>query len=88
MTSPKPGQIWQHYKHDPTEPNSYTYEIVALGHDTETDQPSVIYRPLYPMPSELAEKGLTVFVRPLSNFLEEVETNGKTKSRFIKIDHS
>lgn len=85
MSIPQPGQIWQHYKHIPTEPNSYTYEIVALGHDTESDQPTVIYRPLYPMPAEFAEQNLTVFVRPLNNFIEEIEINGLKRTRFIQI---
>lgn len=85
MSIPQPGQIWQHYKHITAEPNSYTYEIVALGYDTSIDQTTVIYRPIYRMPAELAEQNLTLFVRPLNNFIEEMEINGVKRTRFIQI---
>lgn len=85
MTTPQPGQIWQHYKHDPTVPNSYTYEIVALGYNTGTKHPTVIYKPLYAMPSEIAEQGLTVFTRDLDEFLKETELNGETRSKFTQV---
>lgn len=50
------------------------YEVVAVGKHSETLEDYVIYRALY------GEGGY--WVRPLSMFLELVERDGKTFSRF------
>jgi cyclomaltodextrinase len=50
------------------------YEVVGVAHDSETQQPMVIYRALY------GERGL--WVRPLAMFLEEIERDGVRVRRF------
>ena len=50
------------------------YEVVAIGKHSETLEDYVIYRALY------GEGGY--WVRPLSMFIEVIERDGKTFSRF------
>ena len=50
------------------------HEVVGVAHDSETQQPMVIYRALY------GERGL--WVRPLAMFLEEIERDGVRVRRF------
>ena len=50
------------------------YEVVAVGKHSETLEDYVIYRALY------GEGGY--WVRPLSMFLEVIERDGKSFSRF------
>lgn len=87
MNIPKPGEIYRHYKHDPLKgEKDYTYEIVAIGFNTVQEVDVVVYRPLYES-DFLAERVSNVFVRDLSEFIEEVEVGGVVRSRFVKIDH-
>ena len=57
----------------------HLYEVLGVALQTETDEPLVIYRPLYD-----SEYGL--FARPFEMFLEQVEIDGGLKPRFEKID--
>ena len=66
------GQTWQHYK-------GKNYEVIAIGHHTETLEQVVIYKALYTDPT-FGENA--VWVRPIGMFFETVEHNGKTLPRF------
>ncbi len=70
MNIPITGQIYTHYK-DPTK----QYEIVGIALHTETEEEMVVYKPLYKNEHQF-------FVRPLTMFIEKVEFQGKTVSRF------
>lgn len=63
--------VYRHYK------NEQLYEVLGVALQTETDEPLVIYRPLYDSEYEL-------FARPLSMFTEKVEQDGKVVPRFDK----
>lgn len=82
--------FYYHYKHDPKGPiNNYAYEVMGVGYHTEDDcRPidvnMVVYRPLYE--SSVYTAGKFFDIRPLSMFLENVTKDGKTFSRFQKID--
>jgi hypothetical protein len=68
------------YRHNKTG-NLYRVQGVAL--QTETQEPLVIYRPLYD------GTGYELFARPYAMFIEEVEINGEIKPRFEKVaDHA
>ena len=54
------------------------YEVLGVALQTETNEPLVIYRPLYESEYEL-------FARPLSMFSETVEIDGVKKPRFEKV---
>jgi hypothetical protein len=74
MELPKNGDKYYHFKHDPDlDEQNYCYEIIGIGKHTETNEPVVIYKPLYKCDIEL-------FVRPLSMFLEVVD---KTEFDYI-----
>lgn len=86
MQLPTPGQHYHHYKHDPTKgPEHHLYEIVALGWDTQKEEKTVIYRPLYD-PAHLRDEGATVYVRGLDNFCQEVEIDGEAHPRFSLVE--
>lgn len=53
------------------------YEVLGVARHSETDEPLVVYRPLY------GEGGL--WVRPLTMFLGSVEHGGRTVSRFARV---
>jgi hypothetical protein len=78
----QPG-FYHHYKHDPSGGfANYTYEVLGLTRDTESDELSVLYRPLYkstPLPP--AE----FYVRPLDMFVGEMRVGEKALPRFTKI---
>lgn len=83
--------FYHHYKHDPENliKNNYTYEVVGVGLHTESDVDSrdahmVVYRPLYEMP-EAFQQGKFFWLRPLEMFMDDVNKDGKTFSRFTKI---
>ncbi len=59
--------IYQHYK-------GQLYEVMGVGHHTETEEELVFYRSLY------GRYGF--WVRPVSMFCGEIEMNGKRVSRF------
>jgi len=66
----QPG-IYRHYKGN-------NYEVYEVAIHSETLETLVVYRPLY------GDKKL--WVRPLSMFLETVELNGVSVSRFELIE--
>lgn len=57
----------------------HLYEVVGVALQTETEEPLVIYRPLYQNEYEL-------FARPYLMFMENVELNGRAKPRFEKVN--
>lgn len=63
-----PGR-YRHYK------GNY-YEVIGTARHSETDEPMVVYRPLY------GEGGL--WVRPEAMFLEQVEVDGVLQPRFSR----
>ena len=60
MDSFKTG-IYYHFKNP-----KQLYHVIGIAHNTESEEPMVVYRPLYETEHEL-------FVRPLLIFLEEVD---------------
>lgn len=64
----EPGR-YRHYK------GNY-YEVIGIARHSETEEPMVVYRPLY------GEGGL--WVRPEAMFLEEVEVGGVAVPRFCR----
>ena len=69
MTEPMPGR-YRHFK-------GGEYEVLGVARHSETGERLVVYRPLY------GDGGL--WVRPAAMFLETVEADGKTVSRFTRI---
>lgn len=67
-----PLGIYYHYKD-----TEKLYEVIGVGLHTETEEELVIYRPLY-------ESEHALFARPVSMFLEEVNSPeyGYTGPRF------
>lgn len=64
------------YRHNKTD---QLYEVIGVALQTETNQPLVIYRPLY-------DGEYKLFARPYEMFTEVVELNGKMKPRFEKVN--
>ncbi len=64
------------YRHNKT---GQLYEVLGVALQTETNEPLVLYRPLYDSEYEL-------FARPYGMFMQKVELNGEMKSRFEKAD--
>lgn len=58
---------YQHYKGN-------FYQVENIATHSETEEKMVVYRPLY------GDKSL--WVRPLSMFIEQVEIQGKNQPRF------
>jgi len=54
------------------------YEVLAVATHSETHEPLVVYRPLY--------NDTGWWVRPLGMFRERVTHEGRTVSRFERID--
>jgi predicted house-cleaning noncanonical NTP pyrophosphatase (MazG superfamily) len=59
--------------------SGHLYEVVGVTFHTETNEPLVIYRPLYESTYEL-------FARPYEMFVQTVEISDKTMPRFEKIN--
>ena len=66
MEEIKPGR-YRHFK-------GGEYEVLGLATHSETEEPMLVYRPLY------GERGL--WVRPAAMWNETVERDGKTFRRF------
>lgn len=64
---------YQHYK-------GGEYEVLLNGLDENTETPVVIYKALYENPKS------EIWVRTEADFLTTIEADGKTVSRFTKID--
>ena len=70
MEEVQPGK-YRHFKGN-------EYEVLYLAKHSETLEPMVVYRALY------GERG--IWVRPASMWSETVERDGKTYTRFTKVD--
>jgi len=66
----EPG-IYLHYKNK-------KYEVLGVAMHSETQEPLVVYKPLYESMSEY-------WVRPYDMFVENVEVDGKVTPRFKKV---
>lgn len=88
-TPPEPG-FYAHYKHtDEKGWNSYLYEVLGVGHHTESDcRPEdefmVAYRPLYES-ALVYRMGKLFDLRPLAMFMEQVDKPEYRGPRFTKI---
>ncbi len=69
------GAVYEHYKGD-------HYRIIALGRDSSTLAPIVVYQGLYDS-EEFGSQPM--WVRPLEEFMEMVEVAGERCPRFIRI---
>jgi hypothetical protein len=70
--APNKGEVWRHYKGD-------SYRVTGLALHSSTDEWMVLYEPLY-------ENAATeFFTRPLSEWREVVEWEGKQVERFVKV---
>ncbi len=84
MKLPKTGEKYRHYKS--TGGMDHAYEIIGLAQEPEEIVPNpenifVIYKPLYE--NDLLQKNNTnFFMRPIANFSDEVEIDGKKQPRF------
>jgi hypothetical protein len=65
---------YRHYKGD-------LYEVIGVALHSETQEPVVVYKPLYETPVPL-------WVRPYTMFIEHVAIDGQQVKRFIKIDNA
>jgi cyclomaltodextrinase / maltogenic alpha-amylase / neopullulanase len=74
MPELKPGK-YHHFKGN-------FYEVIGVARHSETLEELVIYKALYES-KEFGENSL--WVRPLANFLEEVDFEGKKVPRFTFI---
>jgi hypothetical protein len=70
MTDLPPGR-YRHFKGN-------EYEVLGVARHSETQEPMVVYRPLY------GDGGL--WVRTLAMFVEEVERDGKRVPRFARVE--
>jgi len=70
-TEIKPG-IYQHYKGN-------LYEVIGIGHHSETLEIFVVYRALYDSP-EFGENA--IWVRPYKLFVDKVEWEANVVPRF------
>lgn len=67
------GGVYRHYK------NHNLYVVIGFAIIEATNEPAVLYRPQ-------AEGNDLSFVRPVSEWLEDVEWNGNRVKRFSKAD--
>jgi hypothetical protein len=67
---PTPPGRYRHYK-------GGEYEVIGVARHSETQEPLVVYRPLY------NESGW--WVRPHAMFFEQIEVDGKVRPRFARI---
>ena len=58
---------------------------MGVGLDTESDDIVAIYEPIYELEKDLIARGVQMFVRTLSEFMEEIEINGEKRARFIRL---
>lgn len=74
MDRPQPGERYRHYK-------GHDVEIIGVGLHSESLEEVVLYRLL----EDTKEyKAGSLWVRPLTMFMERVEWSGKTVPRFEK----
>ena len=63
------------YRHNKS---GHLYEVIAVTFNVETNEPLVLYKPLY-------EAGYELFARPYDMFVKHVELNGVVVPRFEKV---
>lgn len=68
---PTPAGRYRHYK-------GGEYEVVGVARHSETQEPLVIYRPLY------NDSGL--WARPHAMFFGQLEVDGRLVDRFVRLD--
>jgi hypothetical protein len=83
MQKPTPGSHWHHYKS--TGWTDHTYEVIGIAVHSETEEPMVIYRPLYSVPPESWAYGYDYVTRPLSLWYDIVEYYWEKIQRFTEI---
>lgn len=71
----KPGQLYKHYKGD-------TYKIITLAKHSETQEWLVVYE----RQTDIVHTGERIWARPLSMFLENIETDSYKGPRFEYIE--
>jgi len=82
MQIPENG-FYYHYKHHQEKGfNDHAYEVIGIAQHSEDKSYLVMYKPLY-RADWLAPAQCCV--RPIEMFFEEVEFEGKTVPRFVKI---
>ena len=59
------------------------YEVIGVARHSETDEPLVIYRALYPCPD--TPNGEGIWARPLSSWNAPAEAEGKSVPRFAPV---
>ncbi len=70
--APTAGEIFKHYKGD-------QYKVVLLAEHSNDNEWMVVYEPMYPNPD------VPFFTRPLREWSEIVEWEGKQVERFSKV---
>lgn len=70
--APQVGEIYRHYKGD-------LYKVSALALHSNDEEWMVVYAPLYENPDA------PLFTRPLREWREIIEWEGKRLERFIKV---
>ncbi len=65
----------------------HAYEVVGISVHSETNEPMVIYRPLYEVPPDSWAYEYDFVVRPLSLWYDMVEKDGKKMQRFTEVAH-
>ena len=65
-----PLGVYRHYK-------GGEYEVIGVARHSETNEPLVVYRPLY--------NATGWWVRPRAMFFETVDVDGERRARFEKI---
>ena len=76
--------FYYHFKHDPSGPiNNYAYEVLGTAKHSETEEITVIYKPLYK--NEWLRE-VELMSRPISMFMDTVDKPEYKGSRFTLIE--
>jgi len=84
MERPQTGEYYYHFKHTPDSVENYAYKVIGTGIHSETEEIFVIYKALY-KGGWTEEKEVNFTIRPLSNFTETIDRDGKIFKRFTRI---
>lgn len=76
MNLPRKG-CYRHFK-------GGEYELLYIARHSETDEPMVVYRALYPCPD--TPNGEGIWARPLASWNRPVEIDGRMAPRFALIE--
>jgi hypothetical protein len=84
MNKPNIGDVYYHFK-DVNKPEGERklYSIVGIARHSETEEVLVIYKAHYDM-DYLNEVSADFMARPLEMFMDSVDRDGYSGSRFIK----